>query len=170
MGACDPFTTETASPSRYATVMPSYTNYFLSCSGNPTLDGPSAVESKLNGCMVPSCPGGVYYTNVTTSQFSGINFPSRLYYRTMATTSDFCLSSNKILSAADLNQYKAGSSYLANLYKPAGKVILHTYDISLLISGTLCTPCPAYYANWVLNVQYGTINCGSGGGGSRTVK
>lgn len=165
---CDPFTSETASPSKFPTVLPSYSNAFLSCSGNPTLDGPTQVEIKLNSCSFPSCSNSYYYTNVTSLSFNGLTHPARLYYRSITGTSNFCLNSNKIITASQLNQYKNGSNYLATFYKPtspAGLSILNNYDLSLDITGGLCGGCP-YYPNWKLTVQYGTLNCNNGGGGN----
>lgn len=165
---CDPFTTEIASPSLYPTTFPSYSNIFLTCSGNPTLDGPTAVEVKLNSCSFPSCSNGYYYTNVTTKTFDGLNYPTRLYYKSIPNATSFCLTTNKELNSTQLNQYKTGSNYLANFYKPtvpSGLSILNTYDLSLSVTGSTCGTCP-YYAYWILKVQYGTLNCNNGGAGN----
>ena len=168
---CDPFTSETASPSKFPTVLPSYSNAFLSCSGNPTLDGPTQVEIKLNSCSFPSCSNSYYYTNITTSNFSGFAqgiYQSSLYYRVIASAGDYCLNANKIITAAQLNTYKTGANNIATANKPlvpAGLQILNTYDLSLKINGNVCCSWPRY-AYWNLAVQYGTLNCNNGGGGN----
>lgn len=163
---CDPFTTETASPSLYPTSIPSYTNSFLSCSGNPVLDGPTEVEIKLNSCSMPACNNGYYYTNVITNSFNGLNFPSKLYYRSINSYSGYCLTSNKIITALELNQYKNGCNYLASFYKPttpSGLSIINNYDLSLEITGSVCCYWP-HSVYWVLKVQYGILHCNNGGG------
>lgn len=163
---CDPFTSEIASPSLYPTTSPSYANFFLNCSGNPTLDGPTQVEIKLNSCSFPSCSNGYYYTNVVSKSFGGYSDQLYLYYKVMYSYSDYCLSTNKQITAYDLNRFKNGCNTLANNNKPtspAGLSIINSYDLSLVIDGTICCYWP-HYAIWKLTVQYGTLNCNSGGG------
>ena len=163
---CDPFTSEIASPSLYPTTSGAYSNFFLNCSGNPTLDGPSQVEIKLNSCSFPSCSNGYYYTNVVSRQFWGYQYPQYLYNKTIYSYSDYCLNANKQITATDLNRFKNGSNYLATTYKPtspAGLSIINSYDILLEIDGQICCYWP-HYVTWKLVVQYGTLNCNSGGG------
>ncbi len=167
---CDPFTSETASPSKFATVIPSYANAFLSCSGNPTLDGPSQIELKLNSCSFPACSNGYYYTNITSvtrDPFNTSAYQAYLYYRSIASAGDYCINANKILTAAQLNQYKSGCNTIAYANRPsspAGLQILNTYDLSLEITSQICCFWPNI-AYWKLKIQYGTLNCSGGGGG-----
>lgn len=162
---CDPFTSEIASPGLYPTTY-GYSNFFLNCSGNPTLDGPTAVEIKLNSCSFPSCSNGYYYTNVVSKSFGGYSDQLYLYYKVISSYSDYCLNTNKQITAYDLNRFKNGCNTLASTNKPtspAGLSIINSYDLSLEIDGTICCYWP-HYAIWKLKVQYGTLNCNSGGG------
>ncbi|MFY7884507.1 MAG: hypothetical protein ACOVOV_06645 [Dolichospermum sp.] len=167
---CDPFTTETASPSKFATTLPSYANPFLSCTLNPTLDGPTQVEIKLNSCSFPSCSNGYYYTNVTSRTIDPLSYSqyqSSLYYRVIASAGDYCLNANKIITAAQLNTYKSTCNSIATAFRPttpAGLQILNNYDLSLMVTSQPCCSFPRY-AYWKLTVKYGTVNCNSGGGG-----
>jgi hypothetical protein len=162
---CDPFTTETASPSKFATTFPSYSNVFLTCSNNPALDGPTEIKIKLNSCSFPSCSNGYYYTNITTIN----GYDNQLYNKSGISLSDFCLNANKIITATSLNSYKNRCNTLANLWKPStplGLSIINNYNIQLEITSLNCN-CPNnYWAYWRLYVQYGKLNCNNGGGGS----
>lgn len=160
--ACDPFYTDTASPSKLSPVFPNIYNHFLACPNSPALDGPTIIKAKLNGCGITLCAFG-YYTNIVTTTFSGYSHPTALYIRNGLTASDFCLPVNAVISTAKLNQYRTNIKNLADANIPVSPANMRitNYDIIYKEDFTLCG-CGSnqtFVPLWDLKVKYAVLNC-----------
>jgi hypothetical protein len=161
--ACDPFYTEIASPSLSAPVSPNIYNHFLACSSNPTLDAPTILQNKLNGCGISLCAFG-YYTNITNLLFnasSGTNY-NALYIRNAMLPADFCLTTNNTISTAMLNQYRGNIKNLATTNIPSSPANMRIVNYSILYNEDflLCSCAnQKFQPLWKLTVKYAVLNC-----------
>lgn len=164
---CSDFSGVTASP-----WLSLYSGPALNCSGNPTLDGPQALNGKMN-CVSynpGNCGYDYYYTNVVnvvwlpnTSGVPGVgtnNYPNALYSTQSLQTNAALCQNYQSISTSQLNTYKSNCNSLVSSAipgTPANMKIIHKY---LTPHQDLCVCIPtARSVYWKLQAKYGTVTC-----------